>query len=212
MRCDGRNFCLINLGTLPAIVLGSSCNVEELVDLERVREARVPVIRRFSGGGTVYVDRGTLFVTWLFGKEAVATAPFPRAIMAWTEALYRPLFGDHPFGLRENDYVLGEYKCGGNAQYIQKDRWLHHTSFLWDFDAEKMGYLHIPKRAPLYRAERAHSEFLCRLKAYFPDRQLFLHALKSHLSKQFILEEVAYEELLPLTLQPHRRTSVVFQP
>ena len=47
------------------------------------------------------------------------------------------------FSLRENDYVLGAHKIGGNAQSIVKGRWVHHTSFLWDFDPAKMRYLQV---------------------------------------------------------------------
>ncbi|PWZ24373.1 hypothetical protein Zm00014a_034362, partial [Zea mays] len=42
-------------------------------------------------------------------------------------------------------------KFGGNAQSITKNRWLHHMSFLWDYDVKNMDYLKIPKRAPEYR-------------------------------------------------------------
>ncbi len=43
-------------------------------------------------------------------------------------------------------------KFGGNAQAITGRRFLHHTSFLWDFDAGRMGLLKQPRRAPEYRA------------------------------------------------------------
>lgn len=39
-----------------SIVLGISGRVAELVDINRTREAGVPLCRRFSGGGTVVVD------------------------------------------------------------------------------------------------------------------------------------------------------------
>jgi lipoate-protein ligase A len=75
------------------------------------------------------------------------------------------------FELRENDYVFGSLKFGGNAQSkvfgacadmrsmaqrryswaaypgIVKDRWLHHTSFLWDFHERNMTYLKVSTRA-----------------------------------------------------------------
>lgn len=70
------------------------------------------------------------------------------------------------FQLRENDYVLGEKKIGGNAQSIIKGGWLHHTSFLWDYDQEHMEYLSIPKKQPDYRNNRKHDEFLAKLKIY----------------------------------------------
>lgn len=49
------------------------------------------------------------------------------------------------------DYVLGDKKFGGNAQSIIKDRFLHHTSFLWDYQDFRMAYLKLPQRAPTYR-------------------------------------------------------------
>ena len=67
------------------------------------------------------------------------------------------------FALRENDYVLGERKMGGNAQAIVKDGWLHHTSFLWDFDEDNMAYLKLPDKRPEYRLDRSHRDFLVTL-------------------------------------------------
>ncbi len=49
------------------------------------------------------------------------------------------------------DYTFGEQKFGGNAQAITKQRWLHHTSFLWDFDRDNMALLKHPSRVPDYR-------------------------------------------------------------
>ena len=71
------------------------------------------------------------------------------------------------FQLRENDYVFGEMKMGGNAQSIVKDGWLHHTSFLWDYDLSNMGYLKLPSKRPDYRGTRSHGDFLVNLKTYF---------------------------------------------
>lgn len=49
------------------------------------------------------------------------------------------------------DYTFDEQKFGGNAQAITKQRWLHHTSFLWDFDDHNMALLKHPSRVPKYR-------------------------------------------------------------
>jgi hypothetical protein len=47
--------------------------------------------------------------------------------------------------------VYGERKFGGNAQAITSKRWLHHTSFLWDYDPLNMAVLTNPKKQPAYR-------------------------------------------------------------
>ena len=53
------------------------------------------------------------------------------------------------------DYTFGQRKFGGNAQAITKQRWLHHTSLLWDFQPGNMALLKHPARVPNYRAVRA---------------------------------------------------------
>ncbi len=52
------------------------------------------------------------------------------------------------------DYIFGDRKFGGNAQAITRRRWLHHTSFLWDFRDDRMALLQHPEKAPEYRAVR----------------------------------------------------------
>lgn len=49
------------------------------------------------------------------------------------------------------DYVFGNHKFGGNAQAITNKRWLHHTSFLWDYDQRNMLALKNPSKQPKYR-------------------------------------------------------------
>ena len=49
------------------------------------------------------------------------------------------------------DYTLGEKKFAGNAQAITKQRFCHHTSFLWDFADSNMRLLKHPAKAPEYR-------------------------------------------------------------
>lgn len=88
------------------------------------------------------------------------------------------------FQLRENDYVLGDFKMGGNAQSIVKNGWLHHTSFLWDYDRSNMEYLMIPKKRPEYRGERSHDDFLVKLKSIYGDSSdVFVSSLNKTCSR-----------------------------
>ena len=71
------------------------------------------------------------------GDTVTCTAPSPRTCTCWPA-----------------DYAFGERKFGGNAQAITKQRWLHHTSLLWDFRDAHMRLLKHPSKAPEYRAVR----------------------------------------------------------
>ncbi|XP_043712087.1 putative lipoate-protein ligase A isoform X1 [Telopea speciosissima] len=196
-RTSSDNWCIINDGTnAPTIVMGVSGKPSELLELKLVLQDKVPVVRRFTGGGTVVVDPGTIFVTFICNKDAVPNVElYPRPIMSWSGLIYEDVFrGIADFHLRENDYVFGNYKFGGNAQSISRRRWIHHTSFLWDYEDKNMAYLKVPRRAPEYRSARSHVEFVCRMKDYlstldFIDRTV--KAVKTHFSLTSMqLEEV----------------------
>ncbi len=185
LRKDSGNWCIINEGSDPAIVMGISGKKEELVDCQTALQDGIPLIKRFSGGGTVIVDENTLFITFICQKELHDFPAYPEPIMRWTEGIYKEVFLHPEFRLRENDYVIGDRKFGGNAQYIKKDRWLHHTSFLWDYKTENMKYLLHPKKTPPYRAGRSHDEFLCRISEFFPDREMLIEKLVLEMKKRF---------------------------
>ncbi|KAL2621245.1 hypothetical protein R1flu_001450 [Riccia fluitans] len=72
LRMSVDNCCLLNDGTSPpSIVMGISGKPKKLLEVEKVVKDCVPVIQRFSGGGTVIVDEGTLFVTLIRSRSAL---------------------------------------------------------------------------------------------------------------------------------------------
>eukprot|EP00210_Caulerpa_lentillifera_P001111 g1072.t1 len=105
--------------------------------------------------------------------------------MDWTEKLYSPVFSPYgDFKLKDNDYVFGDHKFGGNAQSITKDRWLHHTSFLWDIDPLLMSTLKQPQKQPEYRKNRSHEDFLCELQSRFKSKEMFIDSIQQALHFQ----------------------------
>lgn len=207
VRTDHRNWCVVNSGSPQAIVMGISNVPAQMIDLERLQQSPIPVIKRFSGGGTVAVDEDTLFVSFICQHGAASIEPYPEAIMRWSSQFYTPLLPD--FALRENDYVIGSRKFGGNAQYLRKNCWLHHSTLLWDFRDKSMDYLTLPSRKPLYRESRGHADFLCRLKDYLGCRQKFLDLLLEQISTQFELKVVSYEEVEAVLARPHRQVTAI---
>lgn len=207
LRTDTHEWCLVNCNAPNAIVMGISGQPNRLLNLDLLKKNPIPLIKRYSGGGTVVVDPSTIFVTFICNSDSRGVAPFPKEIMKWSETMYRPFFRIPAFGLRENDYVLGDKKFGGNAQYIQKQRWVHHTSFLWDFAHETMNYLLLPEKRPVYRQDRSHLDFLCRLSELYPNKESFYSDLKAYLQSHFP-KEVSYASLSPILETPHRKNTV----
>jgi lipoate-protein ligase A len=207
LRVSTENWCLLNTGSPPAIVMGISGKPEKLLDLAKVSREKIPVIKRFSGGGTVYIDSHTVFATLICNSSAFDVPLQPKPLLKWSENFYKPLF--EGFCLRENDYVFGDKKFGGNAQYIQKSRWLLHTSFLWDYTLEKMGCLLLPEKRPAYRGERPHADFLCTLRSYYPIKEDLLTAFSNHFLKQLSAKEATLDEINEILKCPHRQATIL---
>lgn len=210
LRLNDENWCIINEGSPPSIVMGISGKPQELISLEKIKQSPIPLVKRYSGGGTVIVDSNTLFVSFIFQKEIHDFPCFPEPILRWSEGFYKEALSIPKFSLKENDYVIGDLKCGGNAQYIKKDRFVHHTTFLWDFEDLSMEYLLQPKKTPNYRNGRSHTEFLCKLKEFLPSKTHFISCIPKTLSKKFNVVETTLSPLIPLLSKPHRKTTTPF--
>lgn len=210
LRTDERNFCIINTNCPKAIVMGISGNADKLLDVSLIAQDKIPVIRRFSGGGTVVIDEGTLFISFICNPADFSFPAYPQAILQWSEQFYFPLFPEK-FHLRENDYVIGMRKVGGNAQYIKKQKWLLHTSFLWDFSQKNMDYLLLPEKRPSYRQDRTHVDFLTQLSSYFSCKNRWITQFKEHLKGSFNIKESLNDEIDEVLNRPHRMATTYME-
>lgn len=205
-RADRGNWFVWNDGTEPAVVMGISGSVADLIDAHHWNQHRLPLVRRFSGGGTVVVGVDTLFFALIVENDALPIAPYPDPILRWTASLWCDLFPREGFALCAQDYTFRNQKWGGNAQSIGKDRWLHHGTLVWDYDREHMRCLTVPSRAPSYRGGRTHEEFLLPLKTLFADRATIWSHVVARLAQHFTLKFMDRSAAEDALARPHRKT------
>ena len=106
------------------IVIGKYQNTIEEINAEYVAEQNISVVRRLSGGGAVYHDRGNLNYTLIVDQEEDFDFNFRYFVVPVMETLKK--FGvDAEFSGR-NDVTIGGRKFSGNSQYIKQKRILHH--------------------------------------------------------------------------------------
>ena len=206
LRTNQENWCIINTDVPPSIVLGVSAKPHLVINPEIFHLRPIPVVRRFSGGGTVYVDENTLFVTFIFNYPS-----FPQKVLDWSEEFYRPIFSSIPFQLRENDYTVGEKKFGGNAQYFRKERFLHHTSFLFDYQESNMNYLLYPPKTPQYRQGRSHQDFLTKLTHHFESKEAVIDRISNELATHYKISNCTYQEAQSFLQIAHRKTTTLIE-
>jgi len=186
--------------------MGISGSFDLFINDSLYKKHPIPVVKRYSGGGTVVVDSSTCFVSFICNQKDTCLGRSD-LIHAYMEKLYRLLFSSPSFSLQENDYVLEERKFGGNAQYVTKDRWVHHTTFLWDFSQEMMDYLKLPQKRPDYRKSRSHEEFLTTMKTLFESSEEFFLRLSQKVEETFTLKKISLGEAKKLLLQEHRKST-----
>lgn len=116
----------------PSVIIGRNQNTIEEINGKYIKDHHIHVVRRLSGGGAVYHDLGNLNFTFITkkGKEDIRNfEKFTRPVIETLKDLEVPA----SFTGR-NDITIEDKKFSGNAQYMYKDRLLHHGTIL--FDAE----------------------------------------------------------------------------
>jgi lipoate-protein ligase A len=179
---DDNSYLLINKSPSPSIVMGVTNKEDDLIHKEAVND-NIEIVRRFSAGGTVFLDENSIIVTFIFSKKDIDIEFFPEPIMRWAFDFYKDVFEIKNFKLIENDFVIDNKKIAGNAKYIKRDKFLLHTSFLWDFDINKISrYLKLPNKAPCYREKRDHLDFLKPIKSFFLNKNNFIEKISNKLN------------------------------
>ncbi len=121
--------------TTPTLMVGKYQNVAEEINKPYADEHGIKLVRRMSGGGTIYTDPGGWQFTFIC-QGAAKEIDFNRFIAPVTDAL-REMGVNAGFNGR-NDLTIDGKKFSGNAQYRLGDSLVHHGSLLFDTDIGQM--------------------------------------------------------------------------
>jgi len=119
----------------PSIIIGKHQNAYAEINLPYIQESGIPVVRRISGGGTVWHDPGNVNFSFILnGKEGqlVNFREYATPVLTHLQNLLIPA----EFGSR-NEILAEGKKISGNAEHVYRKRVLHHGTLLFssDFDA-----------------------------------------------------------------------------
>jgi len=167
------------------VVMGRAKHVDKDCFADQCRKDEIDIIRRISGGGTVLQGKGCLNYSVILSYDSDADY---RNVRGSYSAILNKISGY--FLEREikveclplSDLAIGGKKVSGNAQARKRRYFLHHGTFLHDFDLNKIPmYLKYPEQEPEYRKGRTHRDFMTNLpvdaecvknvvlKAFFPE-------------------------------------------
>ncbi len=94
------------------------------------------MIRRISGGGTVFHDRGNLNFSFILNSKQGKQVDFKKYTLPVISFL-SSIGVDAKFE-GKNDLKVDGLKISGNAEHIYRNRVLHHGTLLFDTDLELM--------------------------------------------------------------------------
>lgn len=124
--------CFMLWQNAPCVLIGRNQNVYAEINMDYIRENNIKVVRRITGGGTVFNDNGNFNFTFIAKKSNSKFADF----MTFTKPIVSALreMGVMAEFKGRNDLVIDDKKFSGNAQCIYKDKVLHHGTLLFSSD------------------------------------------------------------------------------
>lgn len=147
--------CVLLTVNDPCVVVGKHQCVFAEVDLMAARGPGIRVLRRISGGGAVYHDRGNLNFSFI--------SAFDQSRFGDYAAFLRPVVDTlQDLGLSvslagKSDLHIAGLKISGNAQYADTHRMLCHGTLLFDADVGRLRSVLAPS-APVIAARGVPSK------------------------------------------------------
>lgn len=113
----------------PSIIVGKHQNTLAEINPDYIEKNNIPVIRRISGGGTVFHDLGNLNFTFIKNGHTEKLVDFKK----FTEPIIAALasLGINAKFEGKNDLRIDGKKISGNAEHVHKNRVLHHGTLLF---------------------------------------------------------------------------------
>ena len=119
----------------PSVIVGRFRNIEDDVNLEYANSHNIKIVRRNSGGGTVYHDLGNVNYTFIMKDNKNLTLEYFSNIMI---KIIDKIGVNAKLEFSHNDIKADGLKISGAAQYHHDGVILHHGTLLFDSDLEIM--------------------------------------------------------------------------
>ena len=193
-----------------SVIVGSNQVLRNEVNVDFCYKNDIQIVRRISGGGTVYHDLGNLNFSFISAKKTTKSALGYEFLLPVVEVLKR-LNINVKIGKRKDLWLPGGFKISGTASHVTKIRELHHGTILYNSDLDKLqnsltvkdkdskakGIASVPSNVKNIATYLANSE-----QPYLP-AEIFFDCIKNEFQNVLAFEQIetfSSEELKQISL------------
>lgn len=120
----------------PSVIIGKHQNTIEEINSRYIKEKNINVVRRISGGGTVYHDKGNLNFSFMTKHSQKSIHNFKLFTGPVIKVLNQ--LGVNAELNGRNDITVKDRKISGNAQFTDTKSMFSHGTLLFDTDLESV--------------------------------------------------------------------------
>ncbi|GEK29394.1 lipoate--protein ligase [Furfurilactobacillus siliginis] len=178
----------------PCIIVGRYQNVLEEINQQYVKDHKIILTRRTSGGGAVYDDLGNVSFSFITKDDGDAVGNFKR----FTDPVITAL---HEMGATgaamtgRNDLTIDGKKFSGNAMHVEHGRMFSHGTLMYDVDQSVLTKaLNVPADKIASKGIKSVRSRVTNLKPHFDAayQNLTIEAFRDTLAKKILnLDDLA---------------------
>lgn len=124
--------CFMIWQNAPSVIVGKHQNPIREVNLSYTKKKNIPVIRRISGGGTVYHDLGNINYSFIDLGKQESLVNFKKYSQPILQLLNELEVNAQLTG--KSDLTINGLKFSGNASHVYRNKVLHHGTLLFNSD------------------------------------------------------------------------------
>jgi len=127
-----------------SVIIGKHQDPLIEINYHYVNRQNIPVIRRISGGGTVFHDLGNLNFTFIFTGKRESLVNYRKYTSPIIQFLKSQSI-EAEF-VAKSDLKIKGLKFSGNAEHVYKNRVLHHGTLLYSSNLKELGKVLNPEK------------------------------------------------------------------